>query len=818
MKEQVLYDNWTVQEYGKEEKIPAMVPGSVYADLLRNQKIEDPYWRDNENEILKLSDNDYIYESFFVPEREMKDFEVVLLQFEGIDTLADIYLNGKLLGNTNNMHRKWEYEVSNILKYEENHLKIHFYSPTKFISDAYEQDILHGSGESMRGFGHLRKAHYMFGWDWGPMLPDMGMWKPVKLIGYNSARLDGVYIHQIHKENAAELKFDIYVQHYSEVVKKITETDSKLSYMITVKTPAGEAIHVAGKNTMKIENPQLWWPNGLGDQPLYEVNVSLQFEGEEIDHWTKKIGLRTITMHIEKDAHGECFAHRINGKDIFAMGADYIPEDNILSRMTPQRTRELLLQAKNANYNCMRVWGGGIYPRDAFYDACDEFGILVWQDLMFACTAYHLKDEFIETIKAEVEENVKRLRHHACLALWCGNNEMELLTGPDAFVRTHKEKLDYLKMYEMIFPDIMKKLDPNTFYWPASPSSGGSFDNPNDPTRGDVHDWSVWHENLPFTAYRTRKYRYLSEFGFQSFPAMKTVEQFTLPKDRNIFSYVMEKHQRNGAANGKILGYIQQMYLYPTDFDTLLYTTQILQGEAIKYGVEHFRRIRGICMGTVVWQFNDCWPVASWSSIDYYGRWKALHYYEKRFFAPLLISCEEEGLLSQNPNPNVQPYDVKKSIRLCVSNETLNDEKLMVRWTLRDAHSEIKESHEEEIISNALSSQWLEKVNLPNTDLYKDYVSFELLRNGTVVSEGTVMFAMPKYFQFVDPELTVRVEGDEIVVYAKAYAKSVEIKNEEDTLLLEDNYFDMHAGERRIKIISGVPSGIRVRSVYDIGR
>ena len=818
MQTKVLDENWAMYEYGTTDKLPARVPGSVYSDLLDNKKIEDPFWRDNETEIRKISDNDYVYESEFCVEDDLLSEEMILLHFDGLDTIADVYLNGEKLGSANNMHRMWEFEVKDILKAHNNQLTVHFHSPSRFIAEAYAKDVLHGSGETMRGFGHLRKASYMFGWDWGPMLPDMGIWKPVKLIGYTSVRLDGVYITQIHRENAVELNLEITLQHKAGEVCILSENDSTFQTEVTIKNRRGEEIIKTDKLNMIIENPELWWPNGMGEQPLYEICVKVLQNGTIMDMWCKKIGLRTLTMHIEKDSHGECFAHCINGRDIFALGADYIPEDNILSRMTPERTRELLLQAKNANYNCMRVWGGGFYPSDAFYDACDEFGILIWQDLMFACTAYHLNDDFTDSIKTEVIENVKRLRHHASLALWCGNNEMELLASPEAFVRTRKEKHDYLKMYEMIFPEIIKKYDPNTFYWPASPSSGGSFDNPNDATRGDVHDWSVWHENLPFTAYRSRNYRYLSEFGFQAFPAVETIEKFTLPEDRNIFSYVMEKHQRNGAANGKIMGYIQQMYLYPEDFETLVYATQILQGEAIKYGVEHFRRIRGVCMGTVVWQFNDCWPVASWSSIDYYGRWKALHYYEKRFFRPIMISCKEEGLLSQNPDPNAQPYDVEKSIKLCVCNESLQDKNLTVTWALRDAASEIKEEHTEEIESPALSSVWLKKHEFPDAELYSDYVSYELLDGTEVISEGTVMFSMPKYFKFINPELSVRVEGDEIVVASKAYAKSVEIKNSDNTMLLSDNYFDMNAGEKRVKIVNGTPDGLKVLSVYDIGR
>lgn len=331
------------------------------------------------------------------------------------------------------------------------------------------------------------------------------------------------------------------------------------------------------------------------------------------------------------------------------MGADYIPEDNLLGRVNKERTRKLLTDCKEANYNTVRIWGGGYYPDDYFYDICDELGLLIWQDFMFACASYELDEAFDKNIREEVRQNVRRLRHHASIGLWCGNNEMETQTLDKCWKPSEKQKCDYIKIFEYIIPQVVKAEDPQGFYWPSSPSSGGNYDNPWDENRGDAHYWDVWHGEKPFTDYRKYRFRYLSEFGFQSFPCLKTVESFTLPEDRNIFSRVMEMHQRNKAANGKIMNYMAQTYLYPGNFETLLYASQLLQAEAIRYGVEHFRRYRGRCMGAVVWQLNDIWPVASWASIDYYGRWKALHYAEKKMFAPILLSCEETGELSERP-------------------------------------------------------------------------------------------------------------------------------------------------------------------------
>jgi beta-mannosidase len=435
---------------------------------------------------------------------------------------------------------------------------------------------------------------------------------------------------------------------------------------------------------------------------------------------------------------------------------------------------------------------------------------------MFACAVYDLSADFDRNIRVELADNIKRIRHHPSLGLWCGNNEMEMFVDKGQWVSTARQKADYIKMYEYIFPQVLKEHDPETFYWPASPSSGGSFDFPNDPDRGDVHYWDVWHGNKPFPDYRNYYFRYVSEFGFQSFPCLKTVESFTLPEDRNIFSYIMEKHQRNDSANGKIMSYMYQTFLYPNSFDTLLYASQLLQAEAIKYGVEHFRRNRGRCMGAIYWQLNDIWPVASWASIDYYFRWKALHYYAKRFFQPVMISCHEEGILTQNPNANAQPRTIEKSFRLAVCNETLSAKKLTVQWHIRHKDGRILKSKTIPVTVPALSPLWLDKVMVPEIALDEEYLSYHLYEGDIPISEGTVIFSLPKYFHWADPRLSYKVEGDAITVKASAYAKSVEILNRNQDLVLQDNYFDMNAGTKKVKILSGKPQGLKLRSVYDI--
>ena len=499
------------------------------------------------------------------------------------------------------------------------------------------------------------------------------------------------------------------------------------------------------------------------------------------------------------------------------MGADYIPEEHLLGRRCEEKTRRLLEDCRLANFNVIRVWGGGFYPDDWFFDICDELGLVVWQDFMFACSVYELTPEFEANIRKEFADNIKRLRHHASLGLWCGNNEMEMFVDERCWVTKASEVRDYLFMYERIIPEVLGEYDPETFYWPASPSSGGSFDNPNDPDRGDVHYWKVWHGNRPFSEYRKHFFRYASEFGFQALPSKKTIETFTdNPDDWNLFSYIMEKHQRNYGANGKIMNYMQQTYRYPGDFDTVIYASQLLQADAIRYGVEHFRRNRGRCMGAVYWQLNDCWPVISWSSVDYIGRWKALHYYAKRFFAPVMISCQEESWLTQEANMNRQHFQFEKSIHLNVTNETLGDKEILVKWYVRNAAAEILREEQTMIQVPALESVWLPKVELPEIDVFTQYVSFEAWENGKRISEGTVIFSYPKYFRYENPELSCKVEGNQITVSSPVYAKSVEILNEQEDLVLSDNYFDLNGDSRTVEILRGKPEGLKLRSVWDI--
>ncbi|MCM3160670.1 glycosyl hydrolase 2 galactose-binding domain-containing protein [Metabacillus litoralis] len=819
MKRICLNGIWQMKKVAESKTLEAKVPGSVMNDLLRNSEIEDPFYRDNERYAHDIASQDYLFIRELVVEKDLLHYQHLVLRFDGLDTLAEIKINGKSVARTNNMHRIYEFDVKRYLVAGTNKLEVTLFSPIQYISKKQQEQKLWGVIDAIEGYPHIRKGHSMFGWDWGPQIPDLGIWRDVTLFAWNTGRIEDVYVSQDHRNNEVDVNVRVKVE---------TSPNEALNLQVKITSPTGEEDsfeirHASEEETININvvNPQLWWPNNYGDQPLYMVEVITSNQHGVLDEKSLNIGLRTITVKHEPDQWGKSFEFEVNGLSIFAMGANYIPEDSLLARNSKERTEKLINDCVEANFNMIRVWGGGIYPEDYFFDLCDQKGIIVWQDFMFACSVYDLSDDFKVNVEQEVIDNMKRIRHHASLGLWCGNNEVEeaWVYWGDMPDKDYKHKADYIKLFEFIIPELAKKLDPQTFYWSSSPSSGGGFNEPRNPDEGDMHYWEVWHGLKPFSEYEKFHFRFCSEFGFQSFPSLKTINTFTEPEDHNIFSYVMEKHQKNGAANGKILFYLSENFLYPKDFDSLLYASQLLQAEAIKYGVEHWRRNRGRCMGSLYWQLNDCWPVASWSSLDYFGRWKALHYFAKKFYSPVLMSLREDG----------------SDVEIHVTNDSLSTISTRIEWKLRKNNSEV-------IAQGTVSSDVKELSAVKCGTLSLDeflteeiernaYLECTLFVNDEQTTVTTLLFTKPKHFHFLNPELSFDVTETavtfDIQISSQAFAKFIELDLESADCKFSENYFDLSGGDSRTITVKkeslsehlsldSFKEQLTLRSVYDI--
>lgn len=631
-----LTDGFSMGLAGEEQRYPCAIPCSAMTVFLREGRIPDPFFGTNEYEVTEFLRNDFVLRGVFSVTEEEWQKEHMDLTFHCVDTIADLYLNGEKVGHMENMHRVYTFPCKGFLRPGENTLELRLASALEYIQNRKPtkgREITMANTGTLLGQSYLRKAHCMFGWDWGPILPDLGVYRPIELCCWDQVKLQDTLVRQHHEGGKVELSFTTRLE---------GEGEHTLTYRL--RDPEGTVLYEGSEPKYTVEEPRLWWPNGYGEQPLYTLEVELT-AGDEVQRESITLGLRTLTISQEEDRWGKEFAYQVNGKKIFARGADYIPDDCFYPNITREVLERDVRAAVFANFNSLRVWGGGYYPSDDFYELCDRYGIILWQDFMFACNVYDLTDQFRDNIVAEARDNLIRFRNHPCLGLICGNNEMEVAWLEWADMKDHAPSLkrDYLFQFELYLAQAVKEYAPDVFYWPSSPSSGGSFDDPMDENRGDSHYWDVWHGLKPYTEYRKHFFRFCSEFGFQSLPSIKTIRAFTRPEDRNLFSKVMESHQKNPAANGKILSYLSETFRYPRDLEQLSFLSQVMQGYAIQSGVEHWRRNRGRCMGSIYWQFNDNWPVASWSSLDYYGRYKALHYMARRFYAPVAGSIALEG-------------------------------------------------------------------------------------------------------------------------------------------------------------------------------
>ncbi len=757
MKQLDLCGAWTLAQEGAKGSCPAAVPGCVHTDLLAAGVIDNPFYRDNEAKLQWITDANWVYERTFQTE-DMLAFDRVLLRCEGLDTAATVTLNGVVLGTVDNMYRTWEFDIKAVLKTGRNTLAVRFESPLKYAARRAEgKRALPGwsAPHETRLRAWIRKEPCSFGWDWGPVLTSSGIWRPIEIVAFNTVRITDLRIRQDHsrfKQGIVGLDIDAT----AEVCPGAgpLEALGRVFYKGGVIADArGEWVDGRVSLHIDVRNAQLWWPAGLGDQPLYEVALDAQRERVNLAHAARRIGLRTLRLDRRADAWGESFQFVVNDVPFFAKGANWIPADAFVTRLSRVEYARLVKAAVVANMNMLRVWGGGIYESDAFYDLCDEYGVCVWQDFMFACATYPVfDDEWLENVRAEAEQNVRRLRHHPSIALWCGNNELEQGLVGDTWNDSQMSWADYSALFDRLLPGVVRDLDPDRGYWPCSPHTPppGDRRDHGDPARGDAHLWAVWHGRQPFEWYRSAYHRFCSEFGFQSFPEPRAVEAYTEPGDRNITSYVMEKHQRSGIGNTVILQYMLDWYRMPSGFANTLWLSQIQQGMAIKYAVEHWRRNRPRCMGALYWQLNDCWPVASWASIDYDGRWKALHYMARRFYAPLLVSGVE----------NTQDGTVE--VHVC--NDPLKPFRGTVGWrvTRLDGTVVLSDSLPVEIAGNSTARPTtLNLAGLIAAHGARDLIVWLTMLDaeGSAVSWNIVTFCRPKHMELQPPAPRIEIRA-----------------------------------------------------------
>jgi len=819
-----LAGKWQFRQVGTDRWRPAQVPGGVHTDLMAAKLIPDPFVADNEKKVMWVAEQDWEYRRTLKPGAALLKEERIWLVCDGLDTLAEVHLNGQLLGKADNMFRQYQWEIKALLRPGENEVSIVFHSPVQYAAEGLKRRPLHGVSQAIPGGPYLRKAPCQFGWDWGPMLPPIGVWQDLRLEGRSAARLADVHLRQHAPRSGAPHSGDTDGQATLEASVQVEQwSDAPLTAEVYLTAPDGltlveqtEIVDGSDKLTVEVERPQLWWPNGYGEQALYKVEVAV-LQGDTVcDRRDYQIGFRTVELRQQPDEWGTSFTFVVNGVPVFAKGSDWIPADSFPTRLTDEFLEHLIRSAAETHQNMLRVWGGGFYEEERFYDLCDRYGILVWQDMVFSCSIYPLGEQaFLDNLAVEVEQNVKRLRHRASLALWCGNNEME--QGWEEWGWNKPEladlKADYEKFFYHTLPAWIAQYDTDHAYWPSSPSSNTPLKDTQSQAVGDAHYWQVWHGRQPFTAYRGQYPRFMSEFGFQSLPPMETVKTYAEPQDWNMTSYIMEHHQRSAKGNGLMIAQMTDTFRMPSDFPALVYLSMVLQAEGIRYGVEHWRRNRQRVSGTLYWQLNDCWPVASWASLDYFGRWKALHYAAKKFYAPVLLSLLDEG----------------NKIGLNVTSDLLEAWQGEVRWSLVTLQGKTLQKGKQAVSVEPLQSVEVGVIEAQVPEGREREVVFvaELYHKGKRSMTQLATFVPNKHLELIEPELTAEVErqGDQlaITISAAALARFVELELEGADVVFSDNYFDVPA-KQSVTVTCPLPAGwtlakarkaLRGRSLYN---
>lgn len=812
-----LTDNWTFKKIGSDiGPLSAEIPSSQFTDMLRHNLIPDPFIGTNEKAVAEKGEGDWIYACEFTLGEDTLAREKAILHFDCLDTIAEVSLNGERVATSNNYFLPVDIDVSGRLR-QSNSLSVLFKSPTQYVNAKQEQDRMPRNSNGLNGIPHIRKPGCHFGWDWGPALPSVGIAGDAYIKAYDGARIADIELAQKHKDGKVKIDAGCKIEGAPKDGATIE---------LSLYSPSGEKIDSKempaiyaedAKAQFTVDKPMLWWSaelSGKAEQPLYSVQAILK-QGEMQESLSKKIGLRTIELDTGADEYGSQFAFKLNGKPIFVKGANYIPPDALLTRAN-KSTYEFIINAMlEAGMNCVRVWGGGRYEQEAFYDLCDKKGLLVWQDFMYACQPYPFyDDELLSNVLKETAYQVKRLRHRACLMLWCGNNEIEVMSPAWA---TYTKLRDWTqKFFYEILPAELRKYDTATPYIPGSPCGVGYLDKTASDNHGDTHLWSVWHGLQPLTYYRKRMTRFCSEFGLESIPDENTVNIFCSEEDKRLDSATMRAHQKCLSGNDKIAYYISTRFRLPKKFDDLIYLSQITQSECVRDATEHWRRNRGRCNGSIYWQLNDCWPVMSWSSIDYYGRYKALQYSAKHFNAPLSVSIAED----------------KCGAAIYVINDTLSDFRGTVKYSLQKFDGQ--EITCAEIAANCNNCK-AEKITYIDFKRLLKKVKYNCVlitslidSDGNTVSRKTTLFAPEKNLDLPKPNIStdVKVNADtaEITVSSDSYARYVKISLKGSAEPLSDNYFDLTAGESKtitVKVdadttAEDVKSILSVKSAVDV--
>jgi beta-mannosidase len=843
--------NWEFFHPDSNRWLPAKVPGCIHTDLLRHGLIPDPFYGDNEKRLQWIERLDWEYRTTFDVDAATLAGEEIDLVAEGLDTLATLTLNDEVVARTENMFCGFRFPVKARLRAGRNALHIRFATTLDYLKAHEAWQPVKERNDPVGGRSRIRKEQCQYSWDWGPRFVTCGVWRPIRLEAWSGNRLDGVHVAQTHaRDGSVALALTPELARPARAAS-FRATCSLRGAIVATKTTAFAASHSSPRTpvshaldasalpaslpplSLELRNPELWWPAGRGAQPLYELRVELLDDrGAVLDVWSRRIGLRTIELARERDSAGESFFFRVNGRAIFAKGANWIPDHAFVTECTREHFAARLGAAVAANMNMIRVWGGGVYESDDFYDVCDELGLLVWQDFMFACALYPGAPEYAALVRAEADFQVRRLRHHASLALWCGNNEIPMMDILFEVLRRDRVAAgNYAHIFHDVLPVAVAAHDPATPYWPSSPWTPPElFADANAPGAGDVHYWDVWHARAPVKNYEKLEVRFCSEFGMQSYASAELAKTFCPPKSLNVFSPVMENHQKNGGGNATMLHYMAQRYRYASGYANLAYLSQLNQAYCMKVGVEHFRHRMPFTMGALYWQLNDCWPVASWSSLEFGGGWKALHHEARRFFAPSLVYLRTAG------DVEIGRYNAVKNTIDAYELFTIHDGPSPVRailvWSLRTLRGElVGQEHTRAVtltpgevvrvatcdfaeatahaLGNVGDTPAFAAANVLSTtcrEVAKEsiYLRAELrAENGEVYSRQTAFFTVPRFIDFEDPQIAVdfRPASDdtlELKIQSRSFAHAVALGFGDLMVELSDNWFDLHAREPRV--------------------